>query len=122
MFCFHYNVWTKVSLATLTSGLASIMQPGLVSAISYVPQVEISIEHSETVLDKPFPTSTVVNLKSSIFSGVSNRINEIHVAQLIPDNTLGSESSILTSIDGQNYRIDGGAIRADNLFHSFSSI
>jgi filamentous hemagglutinin family protein len=41
------------------------------------------------------------------------------IAQIIPDNTLGTESSVLTPIDALNNRIDGGAIRGSNLFHSF---
>ncbi len=41
-------------------------------------------------------------------------------AQLIPDNTLGSESSTIRSIDELTDAIEGGAIRGDNLFHSFS--
>ncbi|AFY56419.1 filamentous hemagglutinin family N-terminal domain protein [Rivularia sp. PCC 7116] len=44
-------------------------------------------------------------------------------AQIIPDSTLGSESSVITpdtikQIPGD--RIDGGAVRAENLFHSFT--
>ncbi len=38
------------------------------------------------------------------------------VAQVIPDSTLGSESSQVTP----NNRIEGGAARGTNLFHSFS--
>ena len=40
-------------------------------------------------------------------------------AQLIPDNSLGGENSIVTP---QQFRdlIEGGAIRGDNLFHSFT--
>jgi filamentous hemagglutinin family protein len=40
-------------------------------------------------------------------------------AQLIPDNTLGNESSIVTP-QGVRDLIEGGAIRGSNLFHSFS--
>ncbi len=44
-------------------------------------------------------------------------------AQIIPDNTLGSENSVVTpnvTIRGiSSDRIDGGAVRGDNLFHSF---
>ena len=55
-------------------------------------------------------------------------------AQIIPDNTLGAESSIITPMDSNPLRhnqsrqnrgslrqslIEGGAIRGDNLFHSF---
>ncbi|NER00915.1 MAG: filamentous hemagglutinin N-terminal domain-containing protein, partial [Cyanothece sp. SIO2G6] len=38
--------------------------------------------------------------------------------QIIPDNTLGDERSIVNST-GNFDRIDGGAIRDSNLFHSF---
>lgn len=41
------------------------------------------------------------------------------LAQIIPDRSLGSESSRVSPIDGRNERIDGGAIRGSNLFHSF---
>jgi filamentous hemagglutinin family protein len=44
-------------------------------------------------------------------------------AQIIPDNSLGSESSVVVpniNINGlDSDRIDGGAIRGSNLFHSF---
>ena len=44
-------------------------------------------------------------------------------AQIVPDNTLGSENSVVTpnvNIRGINSdRIDGGAVRGGNLFHSF---
>lgn len=49
----------------------------------------------------------------------SNQID----AQVIPDRTLGKESSIVTpnlTINGiPSERIDGGAVRNTNLFHSF---
>ncbi|MBD2212705.1 filamentous hemagglutinin N-terminal domain-containing protein [Nostoc linckia FACHB-104] len=45
-------------------------------------------------------------------------------SQINPDNTLGSESSLITPnvlINGANAdKIDGGAVRGSNLFHSFS--
>jgi len=48
---------------------------------------------------------------------------ESALAQLIPDTTLGNESSVVTSnvdINGlPSDRIDGGATRGANLFHSF---
>ncbi len=44
-----------------------------------------------------------------------NRAN----AQIIPDDTLGAENSVVTPIDQLNDRIDGGASRGSNLFHSF---
>ena len=40
-------------------------------------------------------------------------------AQVVPDNTLGEESSKINSIDELRDRIEGGAIRGNNLFHSF---
>ena len=40
-------------------------------------------------------------------------------AQVIPDNTMGKESSRVNSIDRLRDRIEGGAIRGNNLFHSF---
>jgi filamentous hemagglutinin family protein len=40
-------------------------------------------------------------------------------AQIIPDETLGNEPSLVTPIDEQVDRLDGGAIRGSNLFHSF---
>ena len=46
------------------------------------------------------------------------------IAQITPDNTLGAESSRLTpnvTIGGASAdKIDGGATRGSNLFHSFS--
>jgi len=41
------------------------------------------------------------------------------LAQITPDNTLGAESSVVTPVDPLNDRIDGGATRGANLFHSF---
>ena len=44
------------------------------------------------------------------------------LAQIIPDETLGAESSVVTpdTIKGlESDRISGGAIRGSNLFHSF---
>lgn len=40
-------------------------------------------------------------------------------AQLVPDTTLGDESSRVTPLGEAMRRIDGGAIRGENLFHSF---
>ncbi|WP_106545276.1 hypothetical protein [Chroococcidiopsis sp. CCALA 051] len=44
-------------------------------------------------------------------------------AQVVPDNTLGTEESIVTSqpVDPTVDVISGGATRGDNLFHSFDS-
>ncbi len=44
--------------------------------------------------------------------------NECALAQIVPDNTLGQESSVV--IPSPNFDlIDGGATRGANLFHSF---
>ncbi|MDY6902305.1 MAG: filamentous hemagglutinin N-terminal domain-containing protein, partial [Cyanobacteriota bacterium] len=40
-------------------------------------------------------------------------------AQLIPDNTLGNENSLVNSVNSVEDRINGGAVRGSNLFHSF---
>ncbi|WP_036488248.1 S-layer family protein [Myxosarcina sp. GI1] len=40
-------------------------------------------------------------------------------AQIVPDRTLGKESSTIDSINESRQRIEGGAIRGENLFHSF---
>lgn len=40
-------------------------------------------------------------------------------AQIIPDQTLGKEKSVINSIDRLKEQIEGGAIRGSNLFHSF---
>jgi filamentous hemagglutinin family protein len=49
---------------------------------------------------------------------------EIVNAQIVPDNTLGSEGSVVTpnlNLNGiPSDQIDGGAIRGANLFHSFT--
>jgi len=37
------------------------------------------------------------------------------LAQLIPDNTLGKESSVINKLNELNERIDGGATRGTNL-------
>ena len=41
------------------------------------------------------------------------------VAQIIPDNTLGLESSVVSPINIIRQEISGGALRDGNLFHSF---
>ena len=40
-------------------------------------------------------------------------------AQIIPDETLGTEGSVVAPLNEQADRIDGGAARGSNLFHSF---
>ena len=41
------------------------------------------------------------------------------LSQIIPDNTLGAESSVINPRDEISDSIDGGALRGQNLFHSF---
>ena len=41
------------------------------------------------------------------------------LTQTIPDNTLGEETSRVIPINSQSDRLEGGAIRGKNLFHSF---
>jgi large exoprotein involved in heme utilization and adhesion len=41
------------------------------------------------------------------------------IAQVIPDSTLGDESSTVTSGEPNTEIINGGGIRGANLFHSF---
>jgi filamentous hemagglutinin family protein len=61
-----------------------------------------------------------VAIVGALSVGVSDRVN----AQIVPDNTLGAEGSVVTpnvDINGiSSDRIDGGARRGANLFHSFS--
>ena len=40
-------------------------------------------------------------------------------AQVTSDQTLGKESSVVTPVNSNIDRIDGGAVRGSNLFHSF---
>lgn len=59
-------------------------------------------------------------LVGSLSIGVGSSV----LAQVVPDNTLGAENSVVTpddSIQGiPSDRIDGGATRGANLFHSFN--
>ena len=55
--------------------------------------------------------ATIVSQTNSVFAQASNDV--------VPDNTLGAESSVVNSTDKNSDRIDGGALRGQNLFHSF---
>jgi filamentous hemagglutinin family protein len=61
--------------------------------------------------------------KSLILTGLTltfaGMCDTITLAQIAPDATLGAESSTVTPIDQLRERIDGGAMRGANLFHSF---
>ncbi|MEG4379015.1 MULTISPECIES: two-partner secretion domain-containing protein, partial [unclassified Microcoleus] len=63
-----------------------------------------------------------VAIFGTLLVGGGDRAN----AQIVPDNTLGAENSVVTpnvNIPGiQGDRIDGGAIRGANLFHSFEQL
>jgi filamentous hemagglutinin family protein len=60
----------------------------------------------------------------AIFGALSGGVSDRVLAQIVPDNTLGAEGSVVTpdvTINGiSSDRIDGGATRDANLFHSFS--
>lgn len=53
-------------------------------------------------------------------SGVTLATGESSLAQILPDNTLGQERSVVTPLSPQVDRIEGGAMRSTSLFHSFS--
>ncbi|RQH21807.1 filamentous hemagglutinin N-terminal domain-containing protein [Okeania hirsuta] len=60
----------------------------------------------------------VVSLTFFLWNFFSNWKTQAN-AQIVPDNTLGEESSVVNSIDELKDQIEGGAIRGSNLFHSF---
>lgn len=64
------------------------------------------------------PRSTLLMLSSLVLGGVTVVVDTAQ-AQVIPDNTLGTESSVVVPLDATTQRIDGGAIRGSGLFHSF---
>ncbi|MBV6622426.1 MAG: filamentous hemagglutinin N-terminal domain-containing protein [Rivularia sp. (in: Bacteria)] len=58
---------------------------------------------------------------SLFLSGIATIVPEKQAqAQIIPDKTLSDENSVVTPVNPQLDRIDGGAIRGSNLFHSFT--
>jgi filamentous hemagglutinin family protein len=58
-------------------------------------------------------------LSSLTVSGILIFSHNQVLAQVTPDNTLGNESSVVNTRDATSDSIDGGAIRGQNLFHSF---
>ncbi|MGB7519679.1 MAG: filamentous hemagglutinin N-terminal domain-containing protein [Spirulinaceae cyanobacterium] len=58
------------------------------------------------------PFWLALSLTSAIFTFPTS-------AQITPDKTLGRETSVVTPLNSQLQRLDGGALRGVNLFHSF---
>ena len=56
---------------------------------------------------------------SLVVSGILSFSCDRGFAQITPDDTLGDESSVVNPRDASSESIDGGAIRGQNLFHSF---
>lgn len=73
--------------------------------------------HDRYVCRKPVWLSTLLLVSASLTCILAEEAR----GQVTPDNTLGRESSIVTPIDVSTDRIDGGAIRDINLFHSFEN-
>ncbi len=67
-------------------------------------------QRSLALITLPLAIGTTLCIEASINSAR---------AQIVPDGTLGAESSVVTPINGEVDRIDGGATRGANLFHSF---
>ncbi|QDL12866.1 filamentous hemagglutinin (plasmid) [Brasilonema octagenarum UFV-E1] len=65
----------------------------------------------------PWCALSVAVLLPLVFSADSTIAQEL---KPVADRTLGAESSVVTPTSPQADRIDGGAIRGANLFHSFS--
>ncbi|ERT09841.1 filamentous hemagglutinin family N-terminal domain protein [Lyngbya aestuarii BL J] len=68
--------------------------------------------------------SSLSRTTRAVFIGVVYTVQVAQVnAQILPDNTLGTENSTVVpnqTIRGiRSERIDGGAVRGNNLFHSF---
>lgn len=61
--------------------------------------------------------STLILALLMYMSGNLIRINT--KAQLIPDHSLGTEKTIINEVRPNLNQVDGGAVRGNNLFHSF---
>ena len=61
----------------------------------------------------------VTSRSTAVVGGTLFAFTNVALAQVIPDNTLGAESSVVTPLDLTTQRIDGGAARGSHLFHSF---
>jgi filamentous hemagglutinin family protein len=94
------------------------------SQFSYIPELplEALAVTKFSLLSRGWQLKLVgsVAIVGTLFIAVGESV----LAQIVPDNTLGAESSVITpnvNIQGiQGDRIDGGATRGANLFHSFS--
>ncbi|NEQ42046.1 MAG: filamentous hemagglutinin N-terminal domain-containing protein [Leptolyngbya sp. SIOISBB] len=97
----------------------------------FLPGEEISedaIETSTTVVDsQQTQEGAIVSSPSSapevLTTQFPDTLQEVLIAQIVPDSTLGSEASIVipdVTVGGELAdQIEGGAIRGSNLFHSF---
>ncbi|MEM1367200.1 MAG: filamentous hemagglutinin N-terminal domain-containing protein [Cyanobacteria bacterium P01_H01_bin.15] len=81
---------------------------------------ELAPEITVVTLDEALPLATQVTFDANL----DNFTVVIPELQTTPDNSLGAESSVVVrdvEINGlSSDRIDGGAIRGSNLFHSFA--
>ncbi len=50
---------------------------------------------------------------------IISQLDQVTLAQIIPDQTLGTENSVVNQINEHLEHIEGGAIRGANIFHSF---
>lgn len=66
----------------------------------------------------PIPSSLISTLVFMSLMVIPHQVS-LAQSQVIPDDTLGTENSLVVPIDAGNDRIKGGAIRNANLFHSF---
>ncbi|MGK7945617.1 MAG: filamentous hemagglutinin N-terminal domain-containing protein [Microcystaceae cyanobacterium] len=71
---------------------------------------------AQNIFNSPFKKQLTIGLLSSCLWSLSTSVIQ---AQIIPDNTLGAEASIVNQINDKLQQIDGGAVRGGNLFHSF---
>lgn len=82
----------------------------MVSVISRLAMTDINVRVSLTT--GGLLCTTVVSMAALPLPGF---------AQVIPDSTLGDEGSVVTPLDANTDRIDGGAVRDSLLFHSFDA-
>jgi len=77
------------------------------------------------MVHQPVQTMFLTALMTGVTLGSCAIVLPNAIAQIIPDQTLGGERSIINlglPEQGLIDRIDGGAIRGSNLFHSFSEL